>query len=160
MAVPLKAVHSFSRQLSVLCMTIPVKTCADISFSLLKYFRSLITFPFRVQFLETLNLFNRDIWHGQKLGKYSQWQITIYCWLKMFLSKIFLLSLWTIKWGWGGGELTKKTESNRFFSAGIRLFATRFSKPINFSLWNKRGREELNSFLACSRAKKTIWKQK
>ena len=34
----------------------------------------------------------------------------------------------------GGGELTKKTESNRFFSAGIRLFATRFSKPINFSL--------------------------
>ena len=42
--------------------------------------------------------------------------------------------------GVGGGELTKKTESNRFFSAGIRLFATRFSKPINFSLWNKRGR--------------------
>ena len=34
----------------------------------------------------------------------------------------------------GGGDLTKKTESNRFFSAGIRLFATRFSKPINFSL--------------------------
>ena len=34
----------------------------------------------------------------------------------------------------GGGNLTKKTESNRFFSAGIRLFATRFSKPINFSL--------------------------
>ena len=58
---PAKSVPlDFRASYQYVCMTIPVNI-VDISFSLLKYFRSLITFPFRVQFLETLNLFNRDI---------------------------------------------------------------------------------------------------